>query len=269
MPAWQTAIQHGRPALSLHAGRTPQQAGRRRAQRHRNSPAVSVVQHEASTSTSADSLPSSPSPSGQQGDVLIEFRNVHKSFGDKSILAGASFKIRRGEAVGIIGASGTGKSTTLRLAAGLLAPDRGEVLICGKPRLGLLSDQAAEEGALSVGMVFQNAALFDSLTVGENVGFLLYEHTSLPKDLIRERVARSLGKVSPQHAVAGGGRAGRGRGRLDARACCHILPHRAACEPPAPPPPVSPTRAAPSPPPPKRSASRAWRSCTPPSSAAA
>lgn len=59
-----------------------------------------------------------------EDDVLIEFRNVHKSFGSKPILRGASFKIRRGEAVGIIGSSGTGKSTTLRLAAGLLAPDK-------------------------------------------------------------------------------------------------------------------------------------------------
>lgn len=56
--------------------------------------------------------------------MLIEFRDVHKSFGSKSILRGASFKIRRGEAVGIIGSSGTGKSTTLRLAAGLLQPDQ-------------------------------------------------------------------------------------------------------------------------------------------------
>jgi ABC-type transporter Mla maintaining outer membrane lipid asymmetry ATPase subunit MlaF len=113
-------------------------------------------------------------PPAPDGDVLIEFRDVHKSFGDKIILNGASFQIRRGEAVGIIGASGTGKSTALRIAAGLLAPDSGEVLIMGRPRQGLLSDET-EEARLSVGMVFQNAALFDSLTVGENVGFLLYE----------------------------------------------------------------------------------------------
>jgi ABC-type transporter Mla maintaining outer membrane lipid asymmetry ATPase subunit MlaF len=130
----------------------------------------------------------------EHDDVLIEFRDVHKSFGSKRILQGASFKIRRGESVGIIGASGTGKSTTLRLAAGLLAPDKGEILICGKPRLGLLSDQSDEE-PLRVGMVFQNAALFDSLTVGENVGFLLYEHSDLPKAEIQRRVAESLGQV--------------------------------------------------------------------------
>jgi ABC-type transporter Mla maintaining outer membrane lipid asymmetry ATPase subunit MlaF len=140
-----------------------------------------------------DPSSSSAGSSGQE-DVLIEFRDVHKSFGSKRILQGASFKIRRGESVGIIGASGTGKSTTLRLAAGLLAPDRGEILICGAPRVGLLSDQGGEE-PLRVGMVFQNAALFDSLTVGENVGFLLYEHTDLPKGEIQRRVADSLAQV--------------------------------------------------------------------------
>jgi ABC-type transporter Mla maintaining outer membrane lipid asymmetry ATPase subunit MlaF len=130
------------------------------------------------------------------GDVLIEFRDVHKSFGDKPILRGASFQIRRGEAVGIIGASGTGKSTTLRIAAGLLAPDSGEVLIKGRQRTGLLSDQTSQnEEQLSIGMVFQNAALFDSLTVGENVGFLLYEHSNLPEPRIKELVAESLARV--------------------------------------------------------------------------
>ncbi|GLC68238.1 Protein TRIGALACTOSYLDIACYLGLYCEROL 3 [Pleodorina starrii] len=129
-----------------------------------------------------------------EDDVLIEFNDVYKSFGDKPILRGATFKIRRGEAVGIIGASGTGKSTTLRLAAGLLQPDRGVVKIQGVERKGLLSDQA-DEGHLRVGMVFQNAALFDSLTVGENVGFLLYEHSTLPDAKIKELVADSLAKV--------------------------------------------------------------------------
>lgn len=135
-----------------------------------------------------------PAQAEVDDDVLIEFRDVHKSFGDKQILRGASFKIRRGEAVGIIGASGTGKSTTLRIAAGLLAPDKGEVYIMGKLRKGLLSDQT-EEQRLRVGMVFQNAALFDSLTVGENVGFLLYEHSNLPEPRIKELVADSLAKV--------------------------------------------------------------------------
>lgn len=139
--------------------------------------------------------PSFVVPGEAEEDTLIEFIDVHKSFGDKPILRGATFKIRRGEAVGIIGASGTGKSTTLRLAAGLLQPDKGIVKIQGKQRKGLLSDDNESESHLRVGMVFQNAALFDSLTVGENVGFLLYEHSTLPEKKIRELVADSLGKV--------------------------------------------------------------------------
>eukprot|EP00878_Enallax_costatus_P002173 GHUV01002342.1.p1 GENE.GHUV01002342.1~~GHUV01002342.1.p1 ORF type:complete len:342 (+),score=74.97 GHUV01002342.1:568-1593(+) len=146
--------------------------------------------HSAVTAPQVARLTQQP----DQDDVLIEFRDVHKSFGNKKILQGASFKIHRGEAIGIIGASGTGKSTTLRLAAGLLAPDKGEILICGKPRIGLLSDQTGEE-PLRVGMVFQNAALFDSLTVGENVGFLLYEHSNLPKQQVQRLVAESLAQV--------------------------------------------------------------------------
>ncbi|KAL4854458.1 Protein TRIGALACTOSYLDIACYLGLYCEROL 3 [Chlorella vulgaris] len=135
-----------------------------------------------------------PKEPSTEGDVLIEFKDVWKSFGSKSILRGATFKVRRGEAVGIIGSSGTGKSTTLRLAAGLLQPDRGEVLIKGEPRRGLISDDDTSD-KLKVGLVFQSGALFDSLTVGENVGFMLYEHTKLPVPKIKELVAESLGKV--------------------------------------------------------------------------
>ena len=101
----------------------------------------------------------------------------------------------QGEAVGIIGGSGTGKSTTLKLAAGLLAPDHGEVIIKGRARQGLLADDEESAGKLKMGLVFQSAALFDSLTVGENVGFLLYEHSYLPPAEIERRVSESLARV--------------------------------------------------------------------------
>ncbi|KAK9997929.1 hypothetical protein SO802_017532 [Lithocarpus litseifolius] len=126
-------------------------------------------------------------------DVLIECRNVYKSFGEKHILRGVSFKIRHGEAVGIIGPSGTGKSTVLKIIAGLLAPDKGEVYIRGRRRAGLISDE--EITGLRIGLVFQSAALFDSLTVRENVGFLLYENSSMPDDKIAELVTETLAAV--------------------------------------------------------------------------
>lgn len=130
-----------------------------------------------------------------QADILIELKNVYKSFGSKAILRGANITIRRGEAVGIIGGSGTGKSTTLRIMAGLLMPDVGQVLIKGQARKGLLADDKELASKLKVGMVFQNGALFDSLNVQENVGFMLYEHSNLPDDRIEELVAQALKAV--------------------------------------------------------------------------
>jgi ABC-type transporter Mla maintaining outer membrane lipid asymmetry ATPase subunit MlaF len=138
----------------------------------------------------SDSTASSPDT-----DVLIEFKNVHKAFGSKKILRGATFSIRRGEAVGIIGGSGTGKSTTLRLISGLLQPDEGEIVIKGRHRHGLISDDEEHAFGLNIGLVFQNAALFDSLTVLENVGFQLYEHTHMDENEVRDLVVENLAKV--------------------------------------------------------------------------
>ncbi|MEN9215969.1 MAG: ATP-binding cassette domain-containing protein [Gloeomargarita sp. HHBFW_bins_162] len=123
---------------------------------------------------------------------IIEFRDVYKQLGGRTILNGVNFAIYPGEAVGIIGPSGAGKSTTLRLIAGLIAPDAGEVWVQGKPQV------LVGEGEISkahIGMVFQNAALFDSLTVAENVGFLLSEHSHLPPERVRELVDKSLERV--------------------------------------------------------------------------
>ncbi|MGB7086770.1 MAG: ATP-binding cassette domain-containing protein, partial [Phormidesmis sp.] len=88
--------------------------------------------------------------------------------------------------------SGTGKSTILRIIAGLLAPDSGEVWIGGQQRFGLIEDSP---DPLGVGMVFQQAALFDSLSVSENVGFLLHQHSKLPRGEIKKLVVNALATV--------------------------------------------------------------------------
>ncbi len=125
---------------------------------------------------------------------MIEVRNLHKSFGGHSVLDGVSFRIENGESVAIIGRSGSGKSVLLKHLIGLLQPDEGEVLIDGENIVGM-----DERRLLAVrrkfGMVFQGAALFDSMTVAENVAFGLRRHEHLTEPEIARRVAAILEMV--------------------------------------------------------------------------
>lgn len=125
-------------------------------------------------------------------EPLIELKGVSKSFGSNQVLNNVDLTIYRGEAVGIIGPSGTGKSTILRIIAGLITPDAGEVYVQGVKREGLIEDGHDPVG---IGMVFQQAALFDSLTVEENVGFLLYQNSQLERSRIQELVKEKLEMV--------------------------------------------------------------------------
>ncbi|HLO86446.1 MAG TPA: ABC transporter ATP-binding protein [Nostocaceae cyanobacterium] len=125
-------------------------------------------------------------------EPLIELKGVSKSFGKNKVLDHIDLTINRGEALGIIGPSGTGKSTILRVIAGLLQPDEGEIYVQGVRREGLIEDHTDPVG---IGMVFQQAALFDSLTVEENVGFLLYQNSKLGRSRIRDLVNEKLEMV--------------------------------------------------------------------------
>jgi phospholipid/cholesterol/gamma-HCH transport system ATP-binding protein len=125
-------------------------------------------------------------------EPLIELKGVSKSFGRNKVLDHVDLTINRGEALGIIGPSGTGKSTILRVMAGLLQPDEGEIYVQGVKREGLIEDHADPVG---IGMVFQQAALFDSLTVDQNVGFSLYQNSKLDKKRIRDLVNEKLEMV--------------------------------------------------------------------------
>jgi phospholipid/cholesterol/gamma-HCH transport system ATP-binding protein len=125
-------------------------------------------------------------------ESIIQLRGVSKAFGKNVILDRMDLDIYANEGLGIIGPSGTGKSTILRIIAGLLAPDEGEVYIQGQLRQGLIEDG---NDPIYIGMVFQQAALFDSLTVEENVGFRLLQQSRIPRRRIRELVEAKLGLV--------------------------------------------------------------------------
>lgn len=131
-------------------------------------------------------------------DVEVELRNVYLSFGNKSVLKNLNLKVRRGEATAIIGVSGTGKSTTLRLITGLALPDSGDVILRGWRREKLVEEQKSE---VQVSMVFQSAALFDSLTVGENVGFALLDQRKLSEEQIYDLVQTYLERVGLRDVI--------------------------------------------------------------------
>ncbi|MDZ4723367.1 MAG: ATP-binding cassette domain-containing protein [candidate division Zixibacteria bacterium] len=125
---------------------------------------------------------------------MIEFKHVHFSYGERPILQDVTFNLNNSESVIIMGPSGSGKSTILRLILGLEFPQQGEILI-NNESLRFMKEKERREVRKHIGMVFQDGGLFDSLTVGENVGYYLFEHTSLPLHEIEQRVVEMLGFV--------------------------------------------------------------------------
>jgi phospholipid/cholesterol/gamma-HCH transport system ATP-binding protein len=131
---------------------------------------------------------------------MIGFRNVNFSIGEKQILKNVSFEIPSGESRVIMGHSGSGKSTILRLILGLIHPQSGEIFvddinICGT------KEKKMREIRKRIGMVFQDGALFDSLSVGENVGYYLFEHTKMTLDEIDAKVREMLGFVGLEDEI--------------------------------------------------------------------
>ncbi len=125
---------------------------------------------------------------------MIEVREVHKSFGSQRVLNGVTLRIQPGESVVIIGRSGGGKSILLKHLIGLLQPDAGDVLVDGKSILAM-SERQLLGVRRKFGMLFQSAALFDSMSVGENVAFPLRRAGNLTKREIAERVGEALEMV--------------------------------------------------------------------------
>ena len=117
----------------------------------------------------------------EQTGPYIEFKNVSKAFGDKQVLDDVSFDVKAGETVCILGRSGVGKSVTLQSIMGFLKPDSGRVIVAHEDITGY-GEEEMERIRKKVTMVFQNGALFDSLTVGENVAFPLRERRGLGEE---------------------------------------------------------------------------------------
>jgi phospholipid/cholesterol/gamma-HCH transport system ATP-binding protein len=131
---------------------------------------------------------------------MIEFQNVYMSFEEEHVLCDVSFKINQGETVIILGESGSGKSTILKLMLGLIKPDSGRIIIEGKDITDMTERELVSVRG-DIGMVFQEGALFDSLTVRDNVGYRLYEEGRMPEDQIENEIQKHLGFVGLKDSI--------------------------------------------------------------------
>jgi len=122
---------------------------------------------------------------------MIQIQGLHKWFGNQHVLKGVDLTIKEGETIVIIGRSGCGKSVLLKHIMAILEPDQGDILIDGRSMFTMEAEDQ-DQFRLQLGMLFQGAALFDSLTVRENVGFSLFEHTKFSLEMIDQRVQEKL-----------------------------------------------------------------------------
>ena len=129
---------------------------------------------------------------------MIEVKNLSKKYGDKLILSDITFSIQSGQIVAIVGKSGVGKSILLKCLIGLIKPDNGTIYLDNK-LINSMSFKQLQKIRSKIGMVFQFGALFDSFTVGENIGFALRKLTKLSKNEIDEKIILSLKQVDMEN----------------------------------------------------------------------
>jgi phospholipid/cholesterol/gamma-HCH transport system ATP-binding protein len=140
-----------------------------------------------------------PSPPDTAADIVI-FENVSIAFDEKPVLDGISFRLAKGETKAIFGVAGSGKSTILKLALGLLKPDAGHIHVLGDDVTAMREEELFDLRR-KIGMVFQESALFDSLTVRENVAFRLLEEGNVSEDEIEKPVREALSFVELENTV--------------------------------------------------------------------
>ena len=137
--------------------------------------------------------------SGAQPQQVVVFEDVSISFEGNTVLDGISFQLERGETKALLGVAGSGKSTILKLTMGLLKPDRGQVWVLGQ-EVSAMKERDLFELRRRIGMVFQESALFDSLTVRDNVAYRLIEE-GVPEDRIQKRVEEARRFVELEHTL--------------------------------------------------------------------
>ena len=123
--------------------------------------------------------------------MMIKLVNLYKDFDDNQVLRGVDLEIEKGESMAVIGRSGSGKSVLLKHIIGLMKPDRGKIIVDGVD-VTALNGKDMNEFRKRFGMLFQGAALFDSMTIGDNVAFPLREHTKMHEREIKEKVKEKL-----------------------------------------------------------------------------
>ncbi len=139
-----------------------------------------------------------PPPETQHKAII--FDDVAIGFEGKPVLDGISFELLRGENKMLLGVAGSGKSTILKLVLGLLKPDRGRIFVLGH-EVSSMSEEELYEVRRKIGMVFQESALFDSLTVRENVAYRLNEEADMPEEEVERRVREALRFVELEHTL--------------------------------------------------------------------
>ncbi|MEM1041624.1 MAG: ATP-binding cassette domain-containing protein [Bacteroidota bacterium] len=149
---------------------------------------------DALDTTQPDAPVTGGSPPPPEGTV-IELRGIHKSFGENHVLRGISLSVPAGSSAVVLGGSGSGKSVLIRHIVGLLKPDQGEVWVKGQ-RVDLLDGNALDRVRLSIGYLFQGGALFDSMTVEDNMRFYLDRHTALSKGEKQDRIEAAVADVN-------------------------------------------------------------------------
>lgn len=140
--------------------------------------------------------PETPPPE----NTLIQLRDVHKTFGTKQVLTGVTLDVERGTSSVVMGGSGTGKSVLIKHVVKLLTPDEGSVWVAGH-RIDTLEGDELDRLRLSIGYLFQGGALFDSMTVYDNMNFYLERHTELTEAERRERIEETLSWVNLRPAA--------------------------------------------------------------------